>query len=194
MTYWLRACGPSVRLDVDVTFLEIMWGDADVSPLPEGLALTRLAPSALALYRRLYVDVGAEYCWWMRRKMPDDALGALLQESERFVMVLHDQRGAPLGFYELDLSHPRRGDLAYFGLLPCAIGQGLGRLLLGRAIAHAFAAGMSRLAVNTCTLDHPRALPNYERAGFCVTRVVREQWDVPVEFLPVGQQAKRASV
>ncbi|WP_084366892.1 GNAT family N-acetyltransferase [Neokomagataea thailandica] len=194
MTYWLRACGPSVRLDVDVTFLELIRGDTDVSPLPEGLALTRLAPSALELYRRLYAAVGGDYCWWMRRKMPDDALSRLLRESERSVMVLHDQQGAPLGFYELDLSHPHRGELAYFGLLPCAIGRGLGRFLLERAIAHAFSAGISRLGVNTCTLDHPRALPNYQRAGFCVTRVVREQWDVPVEFLPVRLNERQCAL
>jgi hypothetical protein len=35
------------------------------------------------------------------------------------------------------------------------------------------------VTVNTCTADHPRALPNYLAAGFQVIRTVREIWDVP---------------
>ncbi|MBR0559081.1 GNAT family N-acetyltransferase [Neokomagataea sp. TBRC 2177] len=184
VAYWLRACGPTTRLDVDVTFLELLRGGTDVPPLPEGLVLTRLAPSAVGLYRRLYRDVGAAYCWWMRRKMPEDALAALLSDPERFIMVLHDRQGAPLGFYELHHVSLMVSEIAYFGLLPCAIGHGLGRFLLERAVAHAFCLGVSKLEVNTCTLDHPRALPNYKKVGFQVTRVIRERWDVPQECLP----------
>jgi len=35
------------------------------------------------------------------------------------------------------------------------------------------------MTVNTCTADHPRALPAYLRAGFRMVRQVREVWDVP---------------
>ena len=36
-----------------------------------------------------------------------------------------------------------------------------------------------RLTVNTCTADHPRALPNYLAAGFTEMRQGREIWDIP---------------
>jgi hypothetical protein len=39
--------------------------------------------------------------------------------------------------------------------------------------------GAKGMTVNTCTADHPRALPNYFRAGFYVVRQVREVWAVP---------------
>ncbi|GBR50393.1 acetyltransferase [Neokomagataea thailandica NBRC 106555] len=116
--------------------------------------------------------------------MPEDVLASLLREPERVIMVLHSKQGTPLGFYELNRVSPMVVELAYFGLLPQAIGRGFGRLLLECAIGHAFSLGVSKLEVNTCTLDHPRALPNYQKAGFRITRVVREQWDVPQELIP----------
>ena len=58
-------------------------------------------------------------------------------------------------------------DLAYFGLVPEAVGTGLGSWLLKTAILTAWARpGTQRLTVNTCTLDHPRALAQYQRMGF----------------------------
>ena len=71
-------------------------------------------------------------------------------------------------------------NLSYFGLRPQALGRGVGRLLLDAAVADARArspAGTVR--VNTCTADHPRALPNYLDAGFRPLRTVRELWDIP---------------
>jgi len=35
------------------------------------------------------------------------------------------------------------------------------------------------ITVNTCTADHPRALPNYKRVGFREMRAVDEIWDIP---------------
>ena len=39
--------------------------------------------------------------------------------------------------------------------------------------------GLRGMTVNTCTADHPRALPNYKAAGFVEVRRVREVWDIP---------------
>jgi hypothetical protein len=44
------------------------------------------------------------------------------------------------------------------------------------------------VTVNTCTADHPRALPIYLAAGFRLVQVVREEWDIPASLnmsLPV---------
>src|SRR3712207_8210857 len=50
---------------------------------------------------------------------------------------------------------------SYFGLLPHAIGRGMGRALLRHAVETAWTGGTRAVTVNTCTADHPRALPNY---------------------------------
>ena len=63
--------------------------------------------------------------------------------------------------------------------MPHAIGNGIGRALLRQAIDTAWAERPRALTVNTCTADHPRALPNYISAGFRPLRTVREVWPVP---------------
>ncbi|MQR97935.1 GNAT family N-acetyltransferase [Gluconobacter aidae] len=181
---WLRPKGAFTRLAVDVTFLETR--RSCVSPvLPDGFSLTRVTGSeALPLYRELYAAVGRDYCWWMRRSMPDTDLAAILHDPAVHFMVLHDVSGHPAGFYELDLRQGGDANLAYFGLLSEVMGRGLGRLVLDHAVARAFDAGSWRLRVNTCTLDHPHALPNYRRAGFSVRDVASEIWDVPNRYVP----------
>ena len=66
-------------------------------------------------------------------------------------------------------------------MVPGFIGQGLGTLLLAAAIDSVFiqASPLRGMTVNTCTADHPKALPNYLAAGFVETRKVREIWDIP---------------
>lgn len=92
--------------------------------------------------------------------------------------LLRDARGEPAGFFELE----RRGsatNLSYFGLVEDCIGKGAGRGFLDRAIGMAWKAGPSALLVNTCTADHPRALPLYIEAGFQRLRCISEIWDIP---------------
>ncbi|MHB1223101.1 MAG: GNAT family N-acetyltransferase, partial [Gemmatimonadaceae bacterium] len=60
----------------------------------------------------------------------------------------------------------RPWELAYFGLVRGVQGRGLGRWLLERAIAEAWAGGADLLWLHTCSLDHPAAIPNYRARGF----------------------------
>ena len=48
--------------------------------------------------------------------------------------------------------------------------RGLGGWLLQSAIELAWDKGPKKLTVNTCTLDHPKALPLYQKMGFQPTR------------------------
>jgi hypothetical protein len=43
----------------------------------------------------------------------------------------------------------------------------------------AFAHGVSEVTINTCTLDHPAALPMYQRFGFQPVRRETRQVEVP---------------
>jgi GNAT superfamily N-acetyltransferase len=49
---------------------------------------------------------------------------------------------------------------------PEALGRGLGDWLLGTGVHMGWDAGVEAMTVNTCTLDHPRALPIYQKWGF----------------------------
>ena len=67
---------------------------------------------------------------------------------------------------ELDFRVEGLGQLAYFGLIPEYIGRRLGYFFLYHATMIAWSRPISKFLVNTCTLDHPRALPLYQRMGF----------------------------
>jgi GNAT superfamily N-acetyltransferase len=181
----------TVRVAVDVTFLRMDAGPAAPAPaLPHGGQVLRLARCSVPFYRYLYDTVGRDYLWWLRRTTPDEELASLLARPEISIHVLY-QGGEPAGFYELE----RRGDagtnLAYFGLMPQAIGQGIGRAFLRHAVDTAWSETPLALTVNTCTADHPRALPNYIAAGFRVLRTVREVWPVPDRLgLPIPDRLR----
>ncbi len=183
---------PSVtRVAVTVTFLR-MDAAPTTSPevLPGDVVVRRLAGPSVASYRYLYDTVGAQYLWWLRRTVPDMQLAAILRDPRVGIHVLY-RADEPVGFYELDARNAAATNLSYFGLMPQAIGCGLGGPALSAAITTAFAAGARALTVNTCTADHPRALPTYLRLGFRQVRAVRELWDVPEALgMPIAEHLK----
>ncbi len=113
--------------------------------------------------------------------MPDRDLEAMLRAPAVLVHVLAVD-GRTGGFYELDRSAWPVMNLNYFGLLPHAVGHRLGGGFLRHAIDTAFGFGAVALTVNTCTADHPRALPTYLRAGFRAVRAADEVWQVPTRL------------
>ena len=149
---------------------------------PPGAVLTRERLD-LAAYRALYNEIGAPWLWWLRRIMPDEMLARHLASPEVAIHVLRVE-GEVAGFFETDTSHWPDVNLNYFGLMPNAIGKGLGRTLLDAAVDSVFlgASALRGMTVNTCSADHPRALPNYLAAGFREVRRVREVWDIPVRL------------
>ena len=171
--------GGITRAAVDVTFLR--QDSPPRSPptaLPVDCTLGRVRQPSVALYRYLYNTVGAAYLWWLRRTLPDSEIAIMLAAPGVSLHVLTRDH-QPAGFFELDARQGHTVNLSYFGLMPQAIGQGLGQALLGAAMQRAWAHGPRALTVNTCTADHRRALPNYLAAGFIPIRTARELWDVP---------------
>ena len=170
---------PTTRVAVNVTFLRMDKPPEGPSrPLPADTALVRLPRPSVAFYRYLYDTVGAAHLWWLRRSLAPESLAALLRNPDVFIHVLY-RDGEPAGFFELDARARPGVNLGYFGLMPQAIGQGIGTALLRAAVDEAWRLGARFVTVNTCSADHPRALPGYLRGGFRPTRTVREIWDVP---------------
>jgi GNAT superfamily N-acetyltransferase len=167
-------------LDVERTWLE-MRRPPTVPPAtaPTGIRLGRTDRCSVERYRFLYGEVGGPWKWVDRLRWPDERLTEHLADPTVEIWEAVDgDRTA--GWFELQ-HHPadRSVEIAYFGLLPWAIGRGLGRWLLEEAITAAWREGPDRVWLHTCTLDHPAALPNYLRRGFAVTRVERIVQEVP---------------
>lgn len=147
-------------------------------PVPRGpvSALVAAEQPPVWYFLCLYDAVGAEYEWTDQHLRPVNELEAFLADPA-VTLYTFVRSGWPHGFFVLDGRRPGAVDLAYFGLVPEAIGQGLGFFLLGTAVHMAWdRPGTERLTVNTNSLDHPRALPLYQKAGFVpVRRETRRQ-------------------
>ena len=149
-----------------VTFLE-MHADPrlHVAPPAAQLALLRARNMPLHFYRYMYDAVGRDYVWVNRKRFTDEDLARVIHDAGVEIYVLY-VGGVPAGFAELDFRDAGSGELAYMGLVPEFVGQGLGEYLLAQAIEIAWQHPITRLKVQTCTMDHPRALGLYQRMGF----------------------------
>ena len=173
---------PTARIGVTVTFLRMSRRpNAPPAAMPSGTSVVRVPRPSLGFYRYLYNTVGESYVWWLRRIMPDGDLRQMLADPKVELHVLY-RDGEPAGFAELDSRMLPDVNISYFGLLPHAVGQGVGLPFLQFAVAEAWRQATRSVLVNTCTADHPRALPNYLRVGFEPLRRVREVWEVPLRL------------
>jgi GNAT superfamily N-acetyltransferase len=183
-----------IPVAVDVTFLRMDRRPLTAArPLPAQTRVEQVIRCSVGFYRYLYGTVGHDYVWWLRRTLTDAQLVQILRSPTVSVHVL-GQDGEPAGFYELD-RRPEIGtvNIAYFGLMPHAVGKGLGAAFLRHAVDAAWALGAAAVTVNTCTADHPRALPNYLAAGFVKLRTIRENWRVPARLgLPIPEHLRGA--
>lgn len=167
------------KLAAMVTFLVHDLGSEGTSlPLPDGYFLDRLSGADLGRYREIFRRVGAEWLWFSRLRMTDEQLWEILSSRNVEALILVGPHGEA-GLLELDFRDAETPELAFFGLVPEAVGAGLGRALMGEALRRARAAGATALHVHTCTLDHPRALSFYCRAGFRPVRRAIEIFDDP---------------
>jgi len=149
-----------------VTFLEMKTRPSPPGPpQPRGkIAILRAEKPSVHFYRYLYDTVGKDYLWVDRKKLSDAELAKILEAPTLELYVLYAE-GAPAGFAELDFAEQDVAHLAYYGLMPDAIGRGLGPYFLYQACSICWSRPIKNLLVNTCTLDHPRALPMYQRGG-----------------------------
>src|SRR3546814_433441 len=158
---------PAGKLKLTITYLEMTdrpRRPAAPPPLAK-IALLRVEEPTVAYYRFLYDTVGENWLWADRRGLPDDRLRQILRDERMSLYVLHIA-GAPAGFAELFRHSAELVELSYFGLLPEFIGRRLGPFFLDAAVDLAWQEASERVTVQTCTLDHPKALRLYQRAGF----------------------------
>ncbi|MDW6020208.1 GNAT family N-acetyltransferase [Mesorhizobium sp. BAC0120] len=155
------------RIPVTVTFLEMTAPPAHYPPLPVGrqIALLKARNIPLHYYRYLMDRVGRKWHWVNALRLSDDELAEGLAAPGRDIRVLYLD-GVPAGFFDLKPHLPESVELAYFGMMEQAMGQGMGRWFLGAAIEAAWSASPTFITVQTCTLDHPAALPLYQKLGF----------------------------
>lgn len=117
-------------------------------------------------YAYLYQLVGKPHHWEERRNMPPSELQSTINSESCAISVLYVE-GCPAGFFELDLEEmPTSIEIKYIGLAPEYQGLGVGKWFLAAAISAAWSHKPEKLRLETNTLDHPAALPLYQKLGF----------------------------
>jgi GNAT superfamily N-acetyltransferase len=170
-----------------VTTLE-MTARPPLRPMPESrLRLNVWDRPDAAKYRALFARVGAPWLWFSRLVMDDARLLAIIHDPAVTILAVVDPAGIEVGMLELDFRERGACELSYVGLIPELTGQGNGRWLMAHALHRAWAKGVGRVWVHTCTLDHPRALAFYRAAGFVAIRRTIETFDDPrvIGALPI---------
>ena len=158
-----------------VTHLEMMPPFLPAAPdagWPDGISFTREMDISVAAYRALYDQVGRQWHWVNRRMLTDRQLSAIIHHPATEIFTLKN-RDRAIGFVELNFKLFPQVEIVFVGLIKDAIGRGLGSAMLERVIDYIYTRAPSRIIIQTCTLDHPSALPLYQRRGF--TPVGRKQ-------------------
>jgi GNAT superfamily N-acetyltransferase len=158
-----------------VTYLEMDAAPAEAAPPDSPLAMARWAEVDPDRYRALFRRVGSRWLWFTRLAMSDVELLAKVAE----VHGVTGPDGADLGFIELDFRTPAACAIRFLGLVPELAGRGHGPWLFAQTLRRAWAPGVAKVTVHTCSLDHPAALPAYLRAGFVAKKRAFESFPDP---------------
>ncbi len=145
---------------------------------PSVIHCVQISPS---YYRFLYLEVGRPYLWCERANLNDHELSTLIHDPtcKIYHMLV---AGVPAGFFEIKDQGHKYFSLQYFGLVPQFVGKGLGPWLLNEAIGRMIHEGASNLYVETCNLDHPKALLTYQKAGFIPYKRLKKSLHVPKDY------------
>ena len=148
-------------------YLEMMSSDSlNEKTDPKGATVLECKIKQFQFNKFLYQLVGSNWNWTDKLSWSDEQWKAFAEVDTLRTWVAY-VKGSPAGYFELQQQKNKHVEIAYFGLAPKFIGQGVGGYLLSQAVKAAWAwDGTTRVWVHTCTLDHPNALQNYQSRGF----------------------------
>lgn len=135
----------------------------------DGLSLLKIErPISIERYLELYKEVGDNYQWTDRLQLSKHQLSQVINNSKTSIYLLNFE-DRTVGFSEL-VQENNYVELLYFGLLPNEIGKGFGTLFLRKIIEKAWTLHPQWVQLNTCSLDHPKALSLYQSLGFVIQK------------------------
>ncbi len=154
------------RITADVTMLEMLSPPKLNLTWPiSGLAFIETPEPEIKQYRAMYHAVGDNHFWVNRKRLTDGQLGALLYHPENYVTQLWKDNEC-IGFTEYHARHFPQMEIVFVGLLASETGKGLGRAMLSHTLQKIWNRNPTRVIIETNTLDHPSALPLYQKIGF----------------------------
>nr|WP_086939604.1 GNAT family N-acetyltransferase [Thaumasiovibrio occultus] len=161
-------------MSISIYYLEMTTPAAlNAKPQNPELAVVEAKITQPSLNAYLYKLVGEQWQWTDKANWSSAQWENYANDPNLRLFVAYVQ-GTPAGYFELyQIAQPETNaitvDIGYFGLASDFIGKGLGGDLLTRCIQTAWALpNTTRVTVNTCSLDHPGALANYQQRGMTI--------------------------
>ncbi|MFG2006127.1 GNAT family N-acetyltransferase [Spirillospora sp. NPDC048911] len=149
-----------------VTYLEMTSPD-DLDPANEIPTVT-LAPATPEIHRALNIRIGEKYLWESVTFTEAQWAEYLTDPNTQTWVIRFDQQNAGLARYAIT---PPEVEITTFGLAPEFVGRGIGAYALTLTLQKAWELSTTRVWLHTSTLDHPNALPNYQKRGLRPFRV-----------------------
>lgn len=130
-------------------------------------------------FQKLFCQIGQDWLWSSRLVVEPDSLDQILRDPKREI-YRPMKAGSALGLLELAFCDPENPEVAFFGLVPSAVGSGIGKWLMAQAVDLAWSRPETRrLWLHTCTADSPQAIHFYQACGFRAYRRAIEVLDDP---------------
>jgi hypothetical protein len=149
----------------EVTYLELKI-NPHVGPAQlDQYDLQLIQKPELAEYIHIYKEIGRHYLWNYRPGQADDEIIKIIRSPLTSIYFLYCQRQI-VGMAELFEAEPKDIELVHFGLVSKMHDKGIGRKFLQQIMHIVWNGSVDRMWLSTCGLDHPKALPFYEAAGF----------------------------
>lgn len=121
-------------------------------------------PISTELYLQYYHRIGDDFGWTDRLQITDAELYHDINKNNAHLYSMQVD-GKEIGYTELVVEKDYV-ELLYFGLFTSEIGQGHGDHLLNMVVQKAWSFAPQWVQLNTCELDHPKALYLYQEKGF----------------------------
>jgi GNAT superfamily N-acetyltransferase len=173
------------------TFLE-MKSASEANPLPgeRRLTLQKAEVRCPEIVHFFYRAIGADWGWYDRVTWSQERWHAHAHRPDLSIWIA-TTKGCPAGYVEFILHPADELEIRSLGLLPTFLSQGLGKELLASTLEIAWDQSPSRLWLSTCSLDHPRALPNYQAAGFKIFKTKEALTNLPDHSLSLWPTTAR---
>jgi GNAT superfamily N-acetyltransferase len=174
-------------VDQTITYLEMTSSDQLIPGRqpPEPLELEPVDAARVDLFHSTVLRIGEPHNWTTPSGLAEDQWRERLARPDVLAWI-GCVRDEVAGAIELELHGGGDVEITMFGLLPEMVGRGFGGHLLTLATQLAWEARQPgdppnrRVWLHTSSLDHPHALPNYERRGFRAFRTERRPRPVEV--------------
>lgn len=125
-------------------------------------------------YLRIYYNIGGKnWDWTERILLSKEQLYKKLNESFREIYYYYSNN-ILLGYFELDLTK-KEVEIIYFGLLPNAIGKGIGKAMMNTVFNIIKKHNREIIILHTCSADSPQALSFYQKMGFEIYKTTKEE-------------------